>query len=77
LTDFFEENLRQHFDFERFLVDHMISCDREALRSRRGRRRVADKSCADGEPDQMGVGARADLGFDLIMVVLNGFRTEI
>jgi hypothetical protein len=31
LTDFFDENLLQHFDFERFLIDHMIPCDREAL----------------------------------------------
>ena len=31
LTDFFEENLLQHFDFERFLIDHMIPCDQEAL----------------------------------------------
>jgi hypothetical protein len=31
LTDFFDENLLQRFDFERFLIDHMIPCDREAL----------------------------------------------
>jgi hypothetical protein len=24
LTDFFDENLLQHFDFERFLIDHMF-----------------------------------------------------
>ncbi|MGJ0534012.1 MAG: hypothetical protein ACR65W_12310 [Methylocystis sp.] len=24
MTDFFDENLLQHFDFERFLIDHMI-----------------------------------------------------
>jgi len=31
LTDFFDENLRHHFDFERFLIDHMISMRSEAL----------------------------------------------
>jgi len=31
LTDLFDENLLHHFDFERFLIDHMIQCDREAL----------------------------------------------
>jgi hypothetical protein len=31
LTDFFDENLLQRFDFERFPIDHMIPCDREAL----------------------------------------------
>jgi len=31
LTDFFDENLLQRFDFERFLIDHMTPCDREAL----------------------------------------------
>jgi hypothetical protein len=31
LTDFFDENLLRRFDFERFLIDHMIPCDREAL----------------------------------------------
>ncbi|MBG0799470.1 hypothetical protein IYX23_17515 [Methylocystis sp. L43] len=31
VTDFFDENLLQCFDFERFLIDHMIPCDREAL----------------------------------------------
>jgi len=31
LTDVFDENLLQHFDVERFLIDHMIRCDREAL----------------------------------------------
>jgi hypothetical protein len=31
LTDFFDENLLKRFDFERFLIDHMIPCDREAL----------------------------------------------
>ncbi len=31
LRDFFDENLLQLFDFERFLIDHMIPCDRETL----------------------------------------------
>jgi hypothetical protein len=31
LTDFFDENLLQYFDFERFLIDHMSPWDREAL----------------------------------------------
>ncbi len=31
LTGFSDENLLQHFDVERFLIDHMIPCDREAL----------------------------------------------
>ncbi len=31
LTDFFDENLLRHFDFERFRIDHMVRCDREAL----------------------------------------------
>jgi hypothetical protein len=33
LTDFFDENLLKYFDFERFLIDHMIPCDREALQA--------------------------------------------
>ena len=32
LTDFFDENLLKYFD-ERFLIDHMIPCDREALQA--------------------------------------------
>jgi hypothetical protein len=31
LTDFFDENLLQRFDFERFLIDHLSPCDREEL----------------------------------------------
>ena len=31
LIDFFDEDLLQHFDIERFPIDHMIPCDREAL----------------------------------------------
>jgi DNA-directed RNA polymerase len=33
LTDFFDQNLLQRFDFERFLIDHMFPCDREALQA--------------------------------------------
>jgi hypothetical protein len=31
LTDFFDEDMLQLFDFERFLIDHVIPRDREAL----------------------------------------------
>jgi hypothetical protein len=31
LLDFFDQDMLQLIDFERFLFDHMIPCDREAL----------------------------------------------
>jgi hypothetical protein len=31
LLDFFDENMLQLFEFERFLIDHVSLCDREAL----------------------------------------------
>ncbi|MEF3365836.1 hypothetical protein V3H18_04735 [Methylocystis sp. 9N] len=45
MTDFFDENLLQYFDFERFLIDHMISSDREALSA--GKFRVMRSAALD------------------------------
>jgi len=54
----------------------------DRIDQRQSRNRLPDAfrrydSGGGGEPDQMRIAARADLGFDLVAIVLDGFDPEI